>query len=79
MASGGMNMRFPLATHDPTNSGVLKQVIVHATADDQGNLVETEISAAADPALADQAIAVVRSSKFARGRMDAYINVRFMP
>ena len=74
-----MNQRFPLFAHDPTNSGVIKPVIVHVTVDDQGNVVESEVSAAADPALVDQAIALVKRSKFSAQRMDAYVAVRFRP
>jgi hypothetical protein len=74
-----MNQRFPLFTHDPTNSGLIKPVIVHVTVDDQGNVVESELSAASDPTLVDQAMALVKSSKFGASRMDAYIAVRFRP
>jgi hypothetical protein len=74
-----MNQRFPLFAHDPTNSGVIKPVIVHVTVDDQGQVVESEVSAAADPVLVDQAIALVKSSKFGGHRMDAYVAVRFRP
>lgn len=74
-----MNQRFPLFAHDPTNSGVIKPVIVHITIDDQGDVVESAISAAADPTLVDQAIAMVKSAKFGANRMDAYVAVRFRP
>jgi len=40
-ASVGLNQRFPLYTRDTTNSGMLKQVIVHATLDSDGNAVDT--------------------------------------
>ncbi len=73
------NQRFPLFAHDPTNSGLIKPVIVHVTVDDRGQIVESEVSAAADPVLVDQAIALVKSSKFATQRMDAYVAVRFRP
>jgi len=77
-ASVGMNMRFPLNAHDPTNSGVLKQVIVHATIDSQGNVVDSALSAAADSALVEPALDLVKKTKFSPGTaMDAYINVRF--
>jgi hypothetical protein len=74
-----MNQRFPLFAHDPTNSGLIKPVIVHVTVDDQGDLVECEVSAAADQTLVDQAIALVKSSTFSAQRMDAYVAVRFRP
>ena len=74
-----MNQRFPLFAHDPTNSGLIKPVIVHVTVNDQGEVVESEVSAAADPALVDKAIALVKSSKFSASRMDAYVAVRFRP
>lgn len=74
-----MNQRFPLFAHDPTNSGVIKPVIVHVTVDEQGKVVESEVSAAADPVLVEQAIALVKNSKFGASRMDAYVAVRFRP
>lgn len=77
--TGPMNLRFPLFAHDPTNSGVIKPVIVHVTIDDQGDVVESAVSAAADPTLVDQAIAMVKSAKFSANRMDAYVAVRFRP
>ena len=78
---GGGNQRFPLYTHDPTNSGMLKQVIVHALIDGEGNAIDTQFSAAADPTLIDTAIDLVKKTKFpvATPQMDAYINVRFVP
>ncbi len=76
---GGGNQRFPLYAHDPTNSGMMKQVIVHALLDGQGNAIDTVLSAAADPSLADTALDLVKKTKFAVGtpQTDAYINVRF--
>jgi hypothetical protein len=81
IAMGGGNQRFPLVIHDPTNSGVMKQVIVHALIDGNGNVVDSVFSAAADPALIDTALDLVRKTKFAVGtqQVDAYINVRFVP
>ena len=77
-ASVGMNMRFPLNAPDPTNSGVLKQVIIHATIDNQGNVVDSQLSATADSALVEPALDLVKKAKFSPGSpMDAYINVRF--
>jgi len=78
---GGGNQRFPLVTHDPTNSGVLKQVIVHALLDDRGNAIDTVLSASADPALSEAALELVKQTKFGVGtpQTDAYINVRFVP
>jgi hypothetical protein len=77
--TAAMNQRFPLFAHDPTNSGLIKPVIVHVTVDDQGDVVESEVSAAADQTLVDQAIALVKSSRFSAQRMDAYVAVRFRP
>jgi len=77
-ASVGMNMRFPLNAPDPTNSGVLKQVIIHATIDNLGNVVDSQLSAAADSALVEPALDLIRKTKFSAGApMDVYINVRF--
>jgi hypothetical protein len=75
--TAAMNQRFPLYAPDPTNSGVIKPVMIHVTLDDRGAVVESEVSAAADPALIDRALALVKSSKFGGARMDAYIAVRF--
>jgi hypothetical protein len=58
---------------------VIKPVIVHITVDEKGNVVEFEVSAAADPALVDQAIALVKNSQFNASRMDGYVAVRFRP
>jgi hypothetical protein len=52
-----MHRRFPLFAHDPTNSGLIKPVVVHVR-----NVVESEVSAASDPALVDQAVALVKGS-----------------
>jgi hypothetical protein len=78
---GGGNQRFPLMAHDPTNSGVLKQVIVHTLIDGTGNVIDSVVSATADPALSDTALALVKQTKFsaATPQTDAYINVRFVP
>jgi hypothetical protein len=80
-ASVGLNQRFPLYTRDTGNSGMLKQVIVHATLDSDGNAVETVFSAAADPGLIETAMDLVKKTKFsvAASQTDAYINVRFVP
>jgi hypothetical protein len=81
IAMGGGNQRFPLVVHDPTNSGVLKQVIVHALMDSEGNVVDSVFSAAADTALIQTAMDLVKRTKFSVGtqQTDAYINVRFVP
>jgi hypothetical protein len=80
-ASVGLNQRFPLYTRDTTNSGMLKQVIVHATLDSDGNAIDTAFSAAADPSLIETAMNLVKKTKFsvATSQTDAYINVRFVP
>lgn len=72
---------FDVVYQGPVAPGVVKVVNVHATADTEGNVVEEEVSAASDPALARAALEEVR--RFQEGRKfrcsDMYVNVRFMP
>jgi len=74
-----MNMRFPLAALNPAAGSGIQPVIVNATIDTKGNVVEAEISAASNPALASSALDVVKNAKFgpAGAWRQAYINVRF--
>ena len=76
--TNGMNMRFPLLGN-PDAGTVYKPVIVNVTIDRQGQVAEAEVSAAADPTLASQALDMVKKANF--GPSDswrqAYINVRF--
>jgi hypothetical protein len=56
-------------------------VIVHCSIDVYGNVLEQELASAADPALAEIALDLVKETNFsAQGaQRQAYINVRFNP
>jgi hypothetical protein len=59
----------------------LRPVIVHAEIDGEGNVVETELSAATDPALFPAALEQIKKMDFGRTGTErqAYIDVRFAP
>jgi len=70
--------RFPLDVGDV--SATARPVIVHATIDPGGNVIEEELSAASEPQLAQSALDLVKKTNFgfsAADQRDAYINVRF--
>jgi hypothetical protein len=70
--------RFATAVGDV--SGTARPVIVHATIDGNGNVIEEEVSAASEPSLAQSALDLVKSANFGSlgaTQRDAYINVRF--
>jgi hypothetical protein len=72
--------RFSLNVPDESAGGRVRPVIVHASIDPAGNVLEEELSAAADPALAQPALDLVRKHNFGFAgvnQRDAYINVRF--
>ncbi|HLK68829.1 MAG TPA: M56 family metallopeptidase [Bryobacteraceae bacterium] len=73
--------RFPMQIPTPSVSGPAKPVIVHASLNGEGAVVEAEISSASDPALVQTALDAVRKGSFpqAGGQRQAYINVRFVP
>jgi hypothetical protein len=60
---------------------MVKPVIVHASVNGFGAVVEAEISAASDVALAKQALDVVKQNRFPNttGMRQMYVNVRFLP
>jgi hypothetical protein len=71
-------LRFPLNVGDV--SGGARPVIVHATIDPGGNVIEEELSAASEPQLAQSALDLVKRTNFGftvASQRDAYINVRF--
>jgi hypothetical protein len=74
-----MNMRFPLFAESHAAGSAVKPVIVNATIDTKGQVVEAEVSIASDPSLASSALDLVRKSNFgaAESWRQAYINVRF--
>jgi hypothetical protein len=78
---GELPVRFPMEVRSASIFGTAKPVIVHASIDGGGNVLEEELSSAADPALAQTALDLVRKAKFAQSRTQRqhYINVRFVP
>jgi hypothetical protein len=72
--------RFAMDTPTAAVSGLAKPVIVHASINGEGNVIEEELCSASDPALVQTALDLVRNNKFgAGGQRQAYINVRFVP
>ena len=74
--------RFPMKTPNPSTSKFVQPVIVEAEIDGKGNVIEEELCAAADPALARAALDLVKKTHFlhrAWTQYQAYINVKFMP
>ncbi len=74
--------RFQIRTPNPYSSKLVQPVIVHALIDGDGKVLEGEVSAAADPALARNALDLVKHRYLphtALSQHEAYINVRFMP
>ena len=74
-----MNVRFPMPAKSPLAGSFIKPVIVNAVIDKQGKVVEAEVGAASDPALASPALDMVRSANFGPSGTwrQAYINVQF--
>jgi len=73
--------RFPMNVPSSSASGVVKPVMVHASVDAAGKVVEEELLAASDPALAQPALDLVRNAAFAAtgSQRQMYINVRYIP
>jgi hypothetical protein len=70
--------RFALSVGDV--SATAHPVIVHASIDPGGNVIEEELSAASEPQLAQSALDLVKQRNFGftgAHQRDAYINVRF--
>src|SRR5208282_5009813 len=59
--SMGMNQRFPMVVGN-AQATIDKPSIVHVIIDKQGNVVEAELSAAADVSLGDAAMNLVRNN-----------------
>jgi len=73
-------IRFSMDVPDFAGGGAVRPVIVHAIIDPSGKVIEEEVSAAADPALAQPALDLVKKHNFGSAgdaQRDAYINVRF--
>jgi hypothetical protein len=60
---------------------IVKPVIVHASVDGQGNVVECELSSASDPALVQGAMDLVKRRPFppTGNTRQIYVDVRFVP
>jgi hypothetical protein len=74
--------RFPIDIPGGSTSGAIQPVIVHAEIGPDGNVIEEELSAASDPALAERALDAVRGMRFPAlplAQRQVYINVRFLP
>ena len=74
--------RFPIDIPGGSTSGAVQPVIVLAEIGPDGNVIEEELSAASDPALAERALDAVRGMRFPPlpfAQRQVYINVRFLP
>ena len=73
--------RFAVNVPNASVSGSAKPVMVHASVARTGRVVDEELLAASDPALAQTALDVVKGMTFAAGdsQQQMYINVRFVP
>ena len=75
-------MRFPMNVPWSGNASAVQPVIVHATVDPAGRVLEEEVAMASDPALAQVALDTVKTATFSQTgapQRDIYINVRFVP
>ncbi len=75
--------RFPINVPNPFPSKTIQPVIVHADVDQaRQQMLEEELSAASDPALAQAALDLVRQMNLPHtgfAQRQEYINVRFHP
>ncbi len=72
--------RFSVNVPSPLPSKTIQPVIVHAEVDPAGNVLEEELSAASDPALAQPALDLVKKMNLPHtpfAQRQEYINVRF--
>ena len=70
----------PLDVTGTMSSDIVQPVVIHAELDGQGNVLDVELSAAADPKLTQSALDMVSKLKLGRsGSSQAYISVRFVP
>jgi hypothetical protein len=62
------------------STGTIQPVIIHADLDSQGNVLDLELSATADPRLNGSAFDTVKKLKLGRtGASQAYVRVSFVP
>jgi beta-lactamase regulating signal transducer with metallopeptidase domain len=73
--------RFSISAPSVSVAGTVKPVIVQASVDRAGSVVEEQLLAAADPALAQAALELVKNTAFqADGtQQQIYVNVRYIP
>jgi beta-lactamase regulating signal transducer with metallopeptidase domain len=74
--------RFPIDVPNPLPSKAIQPVVVHAEVDPEGKLLDEEVSAASDRALAQIALDVVKAASLPHtpfAQRQEYINVRFHP
>jgi hypothetical protein len=71
-------MKIPLNVPGSTSGDTVQPVMIHAQLDGQGNVVEAELSAAANPSLTQSALDLVKKMHFGGGS-HIYVNVRFVP
>lgn len=75
-------VRFAINVPNPFPSRTIEPVIVHAEVNPAGNVMEEEVSAASDPALAQIALDLVKQTNLPHSGLfqrQVYINVRFHP
>jgi len=79
------SVRIPVGAAPPAgHTGMIQPVIVHASVDDQGKVVEAEALQNSDPSLSNAALALVKSSNYPPQRRatgpvqtETFINVEF--
>jgi beta-lactamase regulating signal transducer with metallopeptidase domain len=74
--------RFAVTVITPAVSGAIKPVIVHASVDGLGKVLDEELSATSDPSLSQSALDFVKSMTIpggSGGQRQMYINVNFTP
>ena len=78
----GVDIRTQLRVPGPSQTSVVLPVLIHAQISGTGQVMEEEVAAASDPALVQDALDLVRKTRFASSgtaQRQAYINVRFVP
>jgi len=71
-----MKMRMNVA--GPSSGDTVQPVMIHAQLDAEGNVLEAELSATANPALTQSALDIVKKMHLG-GSSQTYVNVRFVP
>jgi beta-lactamase regulating signal transducer with metallopeptidase domain len=74
--------RAPLNTPNPFAAKLIQPVIVEAVINDAGRAIEVQLCAAADPALVQTALDLVKNLRYrhrAFTQYQIYVNVKFMP